>query len=746
MTSSPQPDRDELRAFCAGSLPPERFAVVDLWLASLAESEAERLLHEAGVAQARSPALSDFPLNKAFSPGFVSDLPRGRLRPGLPLGAGGMALVGAAYDRVLDRTVAVKVLRPRRRGELLEQYHLREAAFRREAALTAGLEHPAIPPVYDVGHSDGLPAFAMKRLEGPSFETLVRAGTVPLAERLGILLRVAEAVGYAHSHAVVHRDLTPHNILVAEFGAVYVLDWGLAASSGTQDGICAGTPAWMAPEQVAAAPADPRMDVFALGALAFFAITGRSPRPDGNIPAQLDLAALEHRTVPRGIAALIRRCLALDTAKRYADAGAVADDLRRWFSDGITLAQDATRWELAWLRLHRSPRARTAITVAMAAMLIAGGGWWWTARRSQAEAEARLAQIAATTNLDNSATVAVALDEVRNLALHYPHISAARALEARFQTAHDLAIRNEHDAVVRSRLGELLRRTRTHGPWADQVQAWRAAIRDAGLSMDPARNDDDARLLRRSPLQGAVCEALAFLWRAEKERGADHHAQYTAALLAAAGPSPAWQALGHLLKNSYFAAHDPVFCDCVYASGTLTEAAPTAIALALFAPEPRLTAAARSALIARPGDFWPLIASARASLADGDDRTAEQLAFIASGAEPDSVLPSVLLGYVALHRQDPAALERGITRGLGIDPSNNELRVLHAVALAQTGRKNEAQALVDQLDAGHLQYHLSHAVGHPMERSVQALLAAGLHISDAPAHLGPLSPGNHDGH
>lgn len=657
-----------------------------------------------------------------------------------------MAVVNAAHDRVLNRVVAVKALKPRQSSESLEQYHLREAAFRSEAALTASLEHPSIPPVYDVGHADGMPAFAMKRLDGRSFDTVLREGRLSLAELLGILLRVAEAVGYAHNRGVVHRDLTPLNILVADYGAVYVLDWGLAATRGTHDGVRAGTPAWMAPEQAIAAPADPRMDVFALGALTFFALTGQSPRPDEKTPVWLDLSAMELLPVPRGIAALIRRCLARDPADRYPDAASVAEDLRRWFTDGITVAQDATRWELAWLRLRRSPRARATVTVTLVAALIVAGGWWWMAHRAQVDAESRLAQIAATTNLDRTETVAVALDEVRDIALHHPHLTAARTLEARFQAAHDLALRNEQNEAVRLRLGGLLRRTRTLGPWADQVQAWRAAIRDAGLTMNPERVDDDARILRASPLQGAIAESLAFLWRAEKERGADHHAQHTAALLAAAGPTTAWQALGRLLGRSHFAAHDPVFCDCADAAGTLTEAGPTAIALALFAPEPRLTIAARTALLERPGDFWPLIASARASLTEGDDRVAERLALVASGVEPESLLPPLLLGYVALQRNDAETLSRVITRGLGIDPSNNELRVLQAVALAQTGRKDEAQALVDRFDAGHLQYHLSHAVGHPMERSVRALVTAGLRIPEAPASLGPLAPGGHDDH
>lgn len=699
--------------------------MVDAWLASIPEAEAERALAEAGVGDAPQAALAG--LSPAAQPaeGFVTDLPRGRLRPGLPLGEGGMAVVTSAHDRVLERVVAVKVLRPRHPAEPLEQFHLREAAFRREAALTAGLEHPAIPPVYDVGRCGGLPAFAMKRLEGRPFDAVVAGGGLPLAERMEILVRVAEAVGYAHSKGVVHRDLTPHNILVADFGAVYVLDWGLAATCGSRDGVRAGTPAWMAPEQSGAAAADPRMDVFGLGALAFLAVTGQPPRTADGRP---DLAALDDRAVPRGLAALIRRCLATDPAARYADAGAVAEDLRRWFAEGTTLAQDATRWELAWLRLRRSPRVRSALAVTLLAVAIAGGAWWLTERRSRAEAEERLAQITASTAIDRADTVAVALDEVRAITRQHPHLAAARALESRLQTAYDLAARRESDEAVRARLTGLLQRTRLIGPWADQIQAWRAAIREAGLTMDPLQVDADARILAQSPLGEAIAGSLAFLWRAEKERGADRQAEHTAKLLAASGPSRAWQALGRLLGQSRFAAHDPVFCVCSDSAETLTEPGPTAIALALFAPEPRLTEVARTALLQRPGDFWPLIASARASLASSDPDTAGKLALVASGAEPDSVLPLVVLGYAALLRQDDAALAQVTERGLRLDGTNSELLALRAVALVRSGRRDEAQALIDRLDPGHLRHHLDHQVGHPMERSAQALVEAGLRL------------------
>ncbi len=727
------PSPDELRAFCAGSLPPARFSAVDAWLAALDEAEAACVLAEAAGDQ---PGLDGVLAPTRPAPGFTSDLPRGRLRPGLPLGAGGMAVVSAAHDRVLDRVVALKVLRPRRVDEPLEQFQAREAAFRCEAALTAGLEHPAIPPVYDVGRSDGLPAFAMKRLDGRTLDALITAGGVPLSELVAILVRVAEAVGYAHSRGVVHRDLTPRNILVAEFGAVYVLDWGLAVPVGTRDGVRAGTPAWMAPEQGVAA-ADPRQDVYALGALVRFGFTGLAPEPGARHTSGPEVRAPGNlpKAIPRGIAALIRRCLAPDPAARYPHAGAVADDLRRWLGDGITLAQDANRLERAWLRLRRSPRVRAGLAAGLVALALVLAGWAWQARQARAEAEARLARIAADAVLDRSTTVAVALAEVRAIAIRHPRLAAP--VEARLQTAFDLAARREREDAVRVRLTGLLHRTRTLGPWADQVQAWRQAIRDAGLSLDVDRIAADAVALAASPLRSLLAESLAFLWRAEKERGADSHADATVALLAAGGPTPGWQALGRLLGRSRFAGGEPLFCPCADSDATLTEAPSAATALALFAPEPRLTVAAQHRMADRPGDFWPLIASARASLAEGDVGTTERLALIASGAEPDSVLPPLLLAYVALARDDVAALVRHVARGRSLVAGSTEVEVLHAVALTRQGRVAEAQALIDRLDPAPLSAHRRNHVGHPMERSVQALLAAGVRLPGQPAGSAP---------
>lgn len=266
------PSTEELAAYLAGSLPKDRFAAIDAWLEQQPDDDVGRLLAEA---ESRMPQVRlHLPEVAPPDPGFVADPSRSRVHAGDILGEGGMAVVQRAADRSLERDVALKVLKPRGADEGLEQYYLRAYAFRREAALTASLEHPAIPPVYDIGRVEGRPAFTMQRLSGRPLDACVRSEHRPAIALVELLLRAVEAIAFAHSRGIVHRDLTPANILVADFGAVYVLDWGVAARIGEGGGVGVGTPAWMAPEQATGTPADPRMDVFAIGALLHLVLIG----------------------------------------------------------------------------------------------------------------------------------------------------------------------------------------------------------------------------------------------------------------------------------------------------------------------------------------------------------------------------------------------------------------------------------------------------------------------------------------
>ena len=271
------------------------------------------------------------------------------------IGEGGMGAVYLARDRELGREVALKVLRlpeptPEERGRIL-----------REARILAALEHPGIVPVHDVGVlADGRIFYVMKRVRGERLDTFAR-GSRPLAERLRVFLQLCDAVAFAHAAGVIHRDLKPQNVMLGAFGEVLVLDWGVAkvtagpgasrsiaddrgvtsaiehrspagdSTGDTAPGTAMGTPGYMAPEQVAgAAIVDHRIDVYGLGGLLQFMLTGEHP---GDVTADAARAADVHPAL-RSICARARAAAPED---RYPSVGDLAADVARYL-DGLPVS------------------------------------------------------------------------------------------------------------------------------------------------------------------------------------------------------------------------------------------------------------------------------------------------------------------------------------------------------------------------------------------------------------------------
>jgi serine/threonine protein kinase len=228
------------------------------------------------------------------------------------LGRGGMGVVYEVRDRELERSVALKVL---------------EQEWRAEARIIAALEHPGIVPIHDAGVlPDGRLFYTMKLVRGARLDAWARENH-GLTERLRLFARICEPVAFAHANGVVHRDLKPENVMVGEFGAVLVMDWGIAG---------VGTPGYMAPEQTRGENAEPRSDVYALGNVLAFLLR--------------DLA------VPRPIAAVIARAHAGDANARYANADALADDVLRFLDQEPVSAYRETLLERAgrWITRHRA--------------------------------------------------------------------------------------------------------------------------------------------------------------------------------------------------------------------------------------------------------------------------------------------------------------------------------------------------------------------------------------------------------
>lgn len=264
------------------------------------------------------------------------------------LGGGGMSRVYVAYDKRLDRRVVIKLLRP----ELSAGVSVDR--FRREILTAAALQHPLIVPVLDTGEIDGLPYFLMPFVEGESLRSRLQRGSLGVVDTVRILRDVSRALTVAHARGVVHRDIKPDNVLLAN-GAAVVADFGVSkafaeARHGDRDeassdinggphttaGVSLGTPAYMAPEQVAADPAASYpMDIYAVGVMAYEMLVGEPPF-GGRSPQQVMAAHIaeepvpvqRHRPdIPAALASLIMQCLAKDALQRPSSAAALAQAL-----------------------------------------------------------------------------------------------------------------------------------------------------------------------------------------------------------------------------------------------------------------------------------------------------------------------------------------------------------------------------------------------------------------------------------
>ena len=275
---------------------------------------------------------------------------------------GGMSRVFVATDAVLNRRVVVKVLSP----ELAQG--ISAERFAREIKVAAALQDPHIVPVHSAGESGGLPFYTMPFVEGQSLRTRLINGAVPFNEAVSILRDVALALEYAHAHNVVHRDIKPENVLLAGRTAV-VADFGIAkavsaARTGapevrdgtlTSIGQSLGTPAYMAPEQVAGESIDHRTDLYAWGMMAYEVLAGQHPFASKTSASQLMAAQLSERPAPLivvkpgiapPIAALVMQCLEKIPTQRPQGAGEVVaalDAMHSPSASSVTLPPAASR-------------------------------------------------------------------------------------------------------------------------------------------------------------------------------------------------------------------------------------------------------------------------------------------------------------------------------------------------------------------------------------------------------------------
>ena len=318
------------------------------------------------------------------------------------LGRGGMGVVYKARHLRLKRFVALKMLisgayaGPRER-----------ARFQREAEAVASLPHANIVQVYDVGDHGGWSYFTMEYVEGGSLAQKLLGTPQPARQAATLLITLAQAVQVAHRAGIVHRDLKPANILLAPDGTPKITDFGLArhfdkGPTASVSGAPIGTPSYMAPEQVIgkAGTIGPAADIYALGAVLYEMLTGRPPfRAETATETERQVIALEpvpparlNPKVPRDLETICLKCLHKDPARRYATAGALAEDVRR-FVEGLPIrARRTSPPEHAWRWCRRNPAGAALLVTSLVLVGLSVSGALWVQRQQLArrvEAELR---------------------------------------------------------------------------------------------------------------------------------------------------------------------------------------------------------------------------------------------------------------------------------------------------------------------------------------------------------------------
>jgi len=381
-------------------------------------------------------------------------------------GSGGLGRVWLVRDTNLGREVALKELRP---DHADPRYWNR---FVHEAQVTGQLEHPGIVPIYDAGRKpdSDQPFYTMRFVRGRTLDHAIavyherrrrgEAGPLELRELLGAFVQVCQAIGYAHSRGVLHRDLKPHNVALGDYGEVMVLDWGLAkvlsepeaSATGeadresstpppvapglspqpTQAGAVLGTPAYMAPEQAEGRLdlLDGRSDVYGLGAILYQLLTGTAPFTGDDTAAVLNQVRHDPPRRPRelvagtppALEAVCLKALAKRREERYPSAKALAAEVQRLLADEpVTAYRDPLTVRLTrWGRRHRTAVTTAAALVLTATVGLAVGLWLVNAekdRTAQAQQKTQEALEQVTQEQDKTKLAFDSASEQRRLAL-----------------------------------------------------------------------------------------------------------------------------------------------------------------------------------------------------------------------------------------------------------------------------------------------------------------------------------------
>lgn len=302
------------------------------------------------------------------------------------VGRGGMGVIYKARQTGLDRLVALKMLLA---GEFADAKS--KERLLREAKIAARLTHPGIVTIHEVGQHDGRPFFAMEYVPGRNLSQACREGLLPVATAARYVEQIARAVHYAHQHGVIHRDLKPANVLIGPDDEPKLTDFGLTKSlvDPTQSLESAGSPNFMAPEQVDSSlgVTGTPTDVFGLGAILYYLLTGRPPALGETLTETLHAVVQDDPLppnalrpgLPADLATIALRCLEKSPERRYASAVEVAEELTRWRRHEPILARPPSLPERLgkWVRRRPVVAGLSVVCVGLALFAIGGITWQW---------------------------------------------------------------------------------------------------------------------------------------------------------------------------------------------------------------------------------------------------------------------------------------------------------------------------------------------------------------------------------
>jgi tetratricopeptide (TPR) repeat protein/serine/threonine protein kinase len=656
-------------------------ADVQASLASLASTPAD-----SAAPPTRAPASEDSAAAPRTVPPTMAAAPAPvRYRRLREIARGGLGEVFVAIDEELHREVALKEIQDR----FADQPDSR-TRFLREAEITGKLEHPGVVPVYGLGaYADGRPFYAMRFIKGDSLKEAIERfhrnteassgqRALELRNLLGRFQDVCDAVAYAHSRGVLHRDLKPGNVMLGRYGETLVVDWGLAKVLGrgneaagvddvpltttatadvtpTQAGKAIGTPQFMSPEQ-AAGRLDllgPASDVYSLGATLFCLLTGEAPFPrpgeDGVGPllCRVEQGAFPrprqvNAEVSRSLEAICLKAMARRPQDRYATVEALGQDVQRWLAGEPVsawpepLAVKAGRW----VRKNRVLATAAAAALLVAVVLGTGGGVYLQQQRDRAgkQAEMGLAQAADLREASRFADARALLGHVRG----WTRQAGDRDLDSQLDQAEkDLALARDLDRV-RQEAAALVR-----GQFGDQRMRadYPEVLARHGLDVLEGDLDELSRTIRASAATRDVVTALDDWAQAETDPARKQRLLKLANL---ADEQDVWR---HAVRQALARGDGQRLRKLVQERG---EGKPTpAVVRLLTAPFGRESAEA-TALLRRiqrqqPGDFWVSFILGYRLLSQQKYQEAAECSLVAVALRSNSCVAHYNLG-VALHR------------------------------------------------------------------------------------------------